>query len=74
MRAKKISKKENKKKKVLSTIFKICKDKNSFIFDNDLVKAVSKRIGFQNHFDVTKLDTKERLPVALRKEDFALIH
>ena len=74
MSAKKILQKENKKKKVLSAIFKICKDKNNFVFDNDLVKAVSKRIGFQNHFDATKLDTKERLPVALRKEDFALIH
>ena len=74
MVAKKILKKENKKKKVLSVIFKICKNKNDFIFDNDLVKAVSKRIGFQNHFDATKLDTKEKLPIALKKEDFALIH
>ena len=74
MAAKKIFKKENKKKKVLSVIFKICKNKNDFVFDNDLVKAVSKRIGFQNHFDATKLDTKEKLPIALQKEDFALIH
>ncbi|MDO8524256.1 MAG: hypothetical protein Q7R99_01345 [bacterium] len=74
MSTKKASQKENKKKKVLSMIFKICKDKNDFVFDNDLVKAVSKKVGFQNHFDATKLDTKERLPVALQKEDFALIH
>jgi len=74
MAVKKIFKKENKKEKVLSVIFKICKNKNDFVFDNDLVKAVSKRIGFQNHFDATKLDTKEKLPIVLQKENFALIH
>jgi hypothetical protein len=74
MPIKKSKQKENRKKKVLSKIFEICKSKNSFIFDNDLVKTVSRKIGFQNHFDATKLDTKERLPNNLIKEDFALIH
>lgn len=74
MSAKKVLQEENKKKKVLSIIFKLCKDKNNFVFDNDLVKAVSKKVGFQNHFDATKLDTKERLPIILRKENYALIH
>lgn len=73
MLSKKSKRKENRKKSVLSKIFEICKNKNDFIFDNDLVKAVSKKVGFQNHFDATKLDTKERLPKNLIKEGFALI-
>lgn len=74
MNTKKILQKENKKKKALSIIFKLCKDKNNFIFDNNLVKAVSKKVGFQNHFDATKLDSKEKLPIILQKENYALIH
>jgi len=65
---------ENKKKEVLERIFKICKEKNNFIFDNDLVKTISKKVGFQNHFDVTKLDSKSKLPKILMKNDYALIH
>ncbi len=66
--------KKSKKKEVLIKIFKICKERNNFIFDNDLVKSVSKKIGFQNHFDATKLDEKKKLPEIILKNDYALIH
>jgi len=65
---------DNKKKEVLEKIFKICNDKNDFVFDNDLVKTISRKVGFQNHFDVTKLDTRSKLPKILTKNDYALIH
>ncbi len=61
--------KENKKRQVISKIFKICRERGNFVFDNDLVKTVSRRVGFQNHFDATKMDIKERLPFILQKED-----
>jgi hypothetical protein len=39
-------KKESKKDHVIEELFKICKRKNNFVFHNDLVKDVCKKIGF----------------------------
>lgn len=66
--------KESKKDQVIKEVFKICRRKNNFIFHNDLVKDVCKKIGFGNPFDVTKLDNKTRLPDILIKNDYAIIH
>lgn len=66
--------KESKKDQVIEELFKICKRKNNFVFHNDLVKDVCKKIGFGNPFDVTKLDNKTKLPDILVKNDFAIIH
>ncbi len=71
--AKKTNKQGNKKK-VLEKVFKICQKNNDFVFDNNLLKDISKKIGFQNHFDATKLDDKRKLPDILLKNDYALIH
>lgn len=65
---------ENKKHKVIEELLKICKRKNDFTFHNDLVKAVSAKVGFGNPFDVTKLDNKAKLPDVLLKNDIAIIH
>ena len=64
----------NKKHKVIETLYKNCKKNNYFIFDNKEVKKISAKIGFGNPFDVTKIDSKEKLPKLLIKEDVAVIH
>lgn len=64
----------NKKQQVIEELFKICKRENNFEFHNDLVKDVSRKIGFGNPFDVTKLDNKTKLPDILVENDYAIIH
>lgn len=66
--------KESKKDQVIEELFKICKRKDDFVFHNNLVKDVCKKIGFGNPFDVTKLDNKTKLPDILIKNDYAIIH
>lgn len=65
---------ENKKHKVLEELLKICEDANNLIFDNSLVKAICKQVGFGNPFDVTKIDCSLDLPDVMIKNDYALIH
>jgi hypothetical protein len=69
-----IKKNESKKSIVIEQLFKICKQRKNFVFNNDLVKDVCKQIGFGNPFDVTKLDNKAKLPEILLKNDYAIIH
>ena len=64
----------SKKSQVIEQLFKICKDKNNFVFHNDLVKDVSRKVGFGNPFDATKLDSKKILPDILFENDYAIIH
>jgi hypothetical protein len=64
----------NKKKKVITEIFKICKNKNDFTFDNKLVKQIAEKYKFKNPFDATKFDNIYKLPDILIKEDFFIIH
>jgi len=63
-----------KKQEVLLELFRICKRRRNYIFDNDMVEAVCKDIGFKNKFDATKLDNENLLPNELRKQDYAVIH
>jgi hypothetical protein len=65
---------KNKKQNVLLNLYEICEKKGDFTFDNELVKKVSAEVGFTNQFDVTKLDTKEKLPDFFIKNDIAVIH
>ena len=64
----------SKKDEVLTTIFKICQEKNDYVFDNELAKDISKKVGFGNPFDATKLDNKSELPDILLENDYAIIH
>lgn len=64
----------NKKQLVLAELFEICRDRDDFIFDNELVKQVAAKHGFKNPFDATKLDSQLRLPDTLIANDFAVIH
>jgi hypothetical protein len=63
-----------KKEDVLVEIFKRCQKTNDYVFHNDLVKTVSRKLKFQNHFDATKLDHISKVPELIRKNDYALIH
>lgn len=53
------------KQLVIEELFKECSKRNNYIFNNNLVKEISKKIGFGNPFDVTKIDIKEKLPKLL---------
>ncbi len=63
-----------KKQDVISEIFKICQERKNFEFDNDLVRTISKKIGFGNPFDATKLDNTRRFPEILTEKDYFIIH
>ncbi|MDR2813113.1 MAG: hypothetical protein LBB79_00430 [Prevotellaceae bacterium] len=67
-------KKESKKGQVIELLFKICKQQNNLVFHNDLVKDACRKVGFGNPFDVTKLDSKAKLPEVLLKNNYAIIH
>jgi hypothetical protein len=64
----------SKKQQVIEEIYNICKKKNDWRFHNDLVKDISKKYGFGNPFDVTKLDNKTILPDILIENNMAIIH
>lgn len=64
----------NKKQKVITELFEICKKRNNFVFHNDLVKTVSKKYNFGNPFDVTKLDNLEKFPSILTENNYFIIH
>jgi hypothetical protein len=66
--------KESKKDKVIEELFKICLKNKKFVFHNDLVKDVCKKIGFGNPFDVTKIDNTTKLPKILLDNDYTIIH
>jgi hypothetical protein len=63
-----------KKQDVITEIYEICRRKNELIFHNSLVKDVSKKYGFGNPFDVTKLDDTDKFPDTLLKNDYFIIH
>lgn len=64
----------SKKQQVITKIFEYCQKANDFKFHNDLVKDISKEVGFGNPFDATKIDNKNKLPTILVENDYALIH
>ncbi len=63
-----------KKQEVIAEIFKTCQKKNEYTFDNSLVKNVSKKFGFGNPFDATKLDDTSKFPSILLENDYFIIH
>ena len=63
------------KKESIAEIFLICKKKNNFIFDNDLIKKVIKKSASNaNPYDITKLDNTSKYPDILLKEDYFIAH
>lgn len=65
---------KNKKKEVLTRLFRQCKEKDDLTFHNNLVRDISKDVGFGNPHDVTKLDDTSKLPEILLKEDYFIVH
>ena len=65
---------QSKKNQVIEQLFKLCKQKNDFVFHNDIVKDIARKVGFGNPFDATKLDNKTKLPDILLENDYAIIH
>jgi hypothetical protein len=63
-----------KKQQVLLELFTHCQKRRNYVFDNDLVESICKKVGFKNKFDVTKVDHERILPEELRQRDYALIH
>lgn len=63
-----------KKQDVLMELFRECQERGDWSFDNDMVEAVCRRIGFKNKFDVTKLDNVRLLPAELSAQDYAILH
>lgn len=62
------------KQDVITEIFKLCKKRENFVFDNTLVKKVCKKHGFGNPFDITKLDDTSKFPQILVDEDYFILH
>jgi len=62
------------KQEVIAELFKRCKRKKDFVFDNTSVKKVCKKYGFGNPFDVTKLDDTSKFPQILLAEDYFILH
>lgn len=62
------------KQDVITELFKRCKQKNDFVFDNALVKQVCREYNFGNPFDATKLDDTSKFPQILLDEDYFILH
>ena len=62
------------KQEVIAELFKRCKRKKDFVFNNTLVKKLCKKYGFGNPFDVTKLDDTSKFPQILLDEDYFILH
>lgn len=62
------------KQDVIAELFKRCKKKDDFIFDNALVKQVCREYNFGNPFDATKLDDTSKFPQILLDEDYFILH
>ena len=64
----------NKKHLVLEALLERCQKRNNLIFDNDLVKEICREYYFGNPFDVTKLDSKDKLPLSFLTKDICLLY
>lgn len=65
----------NKKQAVLTEIYARCKQRGDLVFTNESdVKPVCAKLGFQNAYDLSKLDASVDLPEALLKDDMFVIH
>jgi len=62
------------KQDVITEIFKLCKKKGDFVFNNTLVKKICKKHDFGNPFDVTKLDDTSKFPQILLDDDYFILH
>ena len=64
----------SKKKQVITELYRLCKRKKEFRFNNKDVRAVASQIGFGNVYDATKLDISSLLPPTLVEDDVFVVH
>ena len=69
----------SKKSQLLDELVNYCidmdgKDREFYIFDNDLVKRLSVLIQFRNHNDATHIDSKSASSPRMIEEGFSIIH
>lgn len=64
----------NKKYLILEELLRKCQERNEFVFHNDLVKEICRKYHFGNPFDITKLDSKDKLPTSFLTKDICLLH
>jgi hypothetical protein len=63
------------KKQIIEALFERCKLRNSFEFDNSLVKSIVREYGLNtNPYDMTKIDDLSKLPENVVKEDYFIAH
>ena len=67
-----ISQNISKKKRVIACLFHHCKCVGNLEFDTDLVREISREIGFKNTYDATKIDQSENYPKKLEMPVIAL--
>lgn len=60
----------SKKKELLEHMFRECERKGNMRFTNEEVKLASKDYGFANHNDLTHIDSPDKLPENLQKENY----
>ena len=62
----------SKKKRVIACLFHHCKRVGNLEFDTDLVREISREIGFKNTYDATKIDQSEKLPEEVRNAGYCI--
>jgi hypothetical protein len=63
------------KKETIEELFRICKKRNDFVFDNSLVKDVLRKGKSDgNPYDITKVDDISKLPESLIQGGYTVIH
>lgn len=63
-----------KKHLILEVLLKRCQEQNKLVFHNDLVKEICREYHFGNPFDITKLDSGDKLPLLFLAQDICLLH
>lgn len=66
--------KQNRKHLVLLNLLEHCQKNNNFTFNNNLVKEICGEYNIRNQFDVTKLDSVDKLPQFFKDKDICLLH
>ena len=64
----------SKKAQTLIQLLEECEKMGVRDFDNKIVENIAKRTGFRNFFDVTLIDSREKLPQSFIKKDYFIIH
>jgi hypothetical protein len=63
------------KKDIIEYIYKECKKNENYVFNNEYVKDVLKKLNSKtNPYDITKLDDTSKYPKSLLNDNMALIH